>query len=207
MMTKSDGTVSCMITLDPTPCKTIAQVCASSTSASPQYKSSLLSGCYEECTLEDIVEDLKDPFGTKKCTACPSSSSCATGEELGTLSDGSKKCFKTVCGKSPDILLLGVGTYATLENGNRVIVTCASGYKRISDSNGCFRCSIPISGGGSSGGTLVTTCPTGTYESGPACQNCSNGYVLSGKYGTLSCYRCCTAEENSVAGACMHCLK
>ena len=191
MMIKSDGTVSCTIPLNPSSCptgyyKTIEEACTSSTTS---YKTSFISGCYAPCTLKDIADDLKNMTGTKLCTTCPA---CADGYELGTLTDGSKKCVKTVCGKSPDILLLGADTYATLENGNRVIVTCASGFTSSTDSNLCTICRKPISGGGS--------CPVGTVTSAQRC-SCVNGYKSSG---TIGCYKCCTTSDS--ANSCGHCL-
>lgn len=196
MFIKSDGTVSCTIPLNPSSCptgyyKTIKEACTSSTSS---YKTSFISGCYATCTLKDIADDLKNMTGTKLCTACPSS--CADGEELGTLTDGSTKCVKTVCGISPNLLLLGADTYATLENGNRVIITCASGFVSSIDTDGCISCKRSIAG------EVITTCPTGEYNSTQACSMCLNGHKASG---TSGCYTCCTAEENTTSFACMRC--
>ncbi len=197
MMTKSDGTVSCTIPLNPSSCptgyyKTIKEACTSSTSS---YKTSFISGCYATCTLKDIADDLKNMTGTKLCTACPSS--CATGEELGTLTDGSKKCVKTACG----VLLVTIGTEtATLENGKMVAVGCESGYTKLTNSNGCITCKASTSGGG----LITQKCPTGTYNSIQACNACANGHKASG---TSGCYRCCSVAENKVIGACQHCFE
>lgn len=223
MMTKSDGTVSCTIPLDPSSCltgyfKTIKEACASSTLAVPSYKTSFVSGCYAACTLKDIADDLKNTTGTKLCTACPA---CSSGEEQVTLDDGTKKCVKTACGVP--FATLGSET-ATLENGKMVVVGCTVGYTASTDSNGCITCKSSgfVSNICPSGcltnsyymlGSTKVCCPSsGKAPNGTTCTKCTSSLIPGGTTcpagtynSTQACNLCLNGHKESGTSGCYTC--
>ena len=158
---------------------------------------------YQVTSCKDGYTMLTKSDGTVSCTILM----CPTGEELGTLTDGSTKCVKTACALSSSVT---GATMATLKDGKNVILSCNFGYVSLTSASGTTKgCIIDckwrnsITGGITGGGTVTTKCPTGSYTSTQACNACSNGYKSSG---TSGCYKCCTASENSKTGACAHCL-